>query len=121
MDLAVDLREMMALVLIDEKQVAGLYGVKAVVDEKLTPAGNGKIQFIAVVDMHIHRFFVAVQMCQGKGMILDACINGVPAGSKYLQNAISSLRVFSRYHSSPNSTLFSSIKDLFKICKIYDK
>lgn len=84
---------MVALILIDEKQVAGLYGVKAIVDEKLTTAGNGKIQLVAVVDMHIHRFFVAVQVRKGERLRFDTRINGVPAGSKYLQDRSSDGRV----------------------------
>ncbi|EET58692.1 hypothetical protein BRYFOR_09291 [Marvinbryantia formatexigens DSM 14469] len=88
MHLAVNLGEMVALVLIDKKQVAGLYGVKAVVNEKLAAAGNRKIQLVAVVDMHFHWLFVAVQVRKGKGMAGAARIDGILAGSKYLQKII---------------------------------
>ncbi len=56
----VDLGEIMAFVLVDKKNIPGLDIIKTVVDEKLFAAGNGIVNFIAVVDMHIHGLLVII-------------------------------------------------------------
>ena len=56
----IDLCQIMALKLVDEKKIAGADVIKAVVDQKLLAAGNGKIDLIAVMDVHGHRLFIII-------------------------------------------------------------
>ena len=50
----IDLGQVVALVLIDKENIPGLDVIKTVVYEKLFAAGDGIINFITVMDMHIH-------------------------------------------------------------------
>ena len=56
----IDLRQVVALVLIDKENIPGLDVIKTVVYEKLFAAGDGIVNFITVMDMHIHGFLVIV-------------------------------------------------------------
>lgn len=56
----IDLGQVVALVLIDKEDIPGLDVIKTVVYEKLFAAGDGIINFITVMDMHIHGFLVIV-------------------------------------------------------------
>ena len=82
MDLTVDLGQMMAFILVDKENISGKNVVKPVVDEKLLSAGDRIIHFITVVDMHIHRLLIAVQMRHREIFPVDAVGNGLLAGMK---------------------------------------
>lgn len=79
-NLAVNLRQVMALILIDKEDISRKNIVKPVVNQKLFSAGNGVINFIAIMDVHIHGFFVTVKMCKGKILFFYALLNGFFAG-----------------------------------------
>ena len=62
----VAMRQIVALKLVDEKNIAGFEFIHAVVYEELLAPGDGKIDLIAVVDVNTHSFLVAVQPGDGK-------------------------------------------------------
>ena len=49
--------QLMAFELIDDKQVPRCNRIEFVIDQKLPAAGNGIVDLIAIMDMHIHGFF----------------------------------------------------------------
>ena len=60
MDKVIDLGQFMAFILVDDEKISRRDGIKAVVYQKLLSAGNGIIQFVAVMDVHVHGFFFFV-------------------------------------------------------------
>lgn len=56
----IDLGQVVTLVLVDEENISGLDVIKTVVYEKLPAAGDGIVNFITVMDMHVHGFLVIV-------------------------------------------------------------
>ena len=56
----IDLGQVVALVLIDKENIPGRNVKKTVVYEKLFAAGDEIVNFITVMDMHIHGFLVIV-------------------------------------------------------------
>lgn len=89
---AVNLGKIMALVLINKKQIARSKIIKSVIDQKLFAAGNGKINFAAVVNMDRHWLFVIIQMGSSKCLRvqtgLDCCFAGI---ADFHQNQLSLL------------------------------
>lgn len=77
----VNLGQVMALILINEKNVSWIKIVKPVVDQKLFPAGDRIIDFIAVVDVDIHGLFVAVQMRSGEGLRFNTGADALLTGT----------------------------------------
>lgn len=75
MDHGVNLCEFMAFILVDHEDISGLNGIKFLVDQELFPAGNRIVNFIAVVDMHIHGLFFFIQMGYGKGTCYGTGVN----------------------------------------------
>ena len=57
----------MTFKLIDEKNIPRLKFVYPIVNKKLFSSRDGKIDLIAVMDMDAHRFFIVIQLCDGKG------------------------------------------------------
>ena len=60
MFLLINLCQIMALKLVDQKNVSITDIIKIVIDQKLFSAGNRVVDFIAVMDMHIHRFLIII-------------------------------------------------------------
>lgn len=60
MFLAVDLGKVMTFKLIDQKDITVLYIIEAVVDQKLLTAGDGVIDLVAVMDVHVHSLFIII-------------------------------------------------------------
>ena len=56
MFLLIYLGEIVAFKLVDQKQVSVLDIIETIVNEKLFPAGDGVIDLIAIMDVHIHCF-----------------------------------------------------------------
>ena len=83
MDVIIDLGQFVALVLVDEKYVSGGDCVEAVVYQKLPAAGDGIIQFVAVMDVHVHGFFFLIEMGDGKGLRAKAVLYGCLAGTEF--------------------------------------
>ncbi len=86
MDAAVYLRQLVAFILVYNKEVTGSNAVKTIVYQELPAAGNGIVQFIAVMDMHVHGFFFFVEMCDGEGMCGKAVFNSLSAGGQFFHN-----------------------------------
>lgn len=86
-DATVYLRQLVAFILVDNEKVTGCDTVKTVVYQKLSAAGNGIVQFIAVMDMHVHGFFFFVEMCDGESMCGKAVFNRLSAGGQFFHNA----------------------------------
>lgn len=86
MDGLVHLREFVAFILIDDKKITGFDRVEFVVDQELPAAGDGVIDFVAVMDMHIHGLFFFIKMGNGEGLGGSAAFNGLPAGRKFFHN-----------------------------------
>ena len=82
-DAVVDLGQLVAFVLVDDEQVSGGYGIKAVVDEELLSPGDRIIQLVTVMDVHVHGFFFFVEMGDGKGFGLGAAFDGGFAGIQF--------------------------------------
>ena len=116
MHAAVNLGQLMAFVLIDDKKIARSDAVKAVVDQKLLSAKDGVVELVAVMDVHVHGFFFFVQMGDGKGTRLLTVFNGGFAGGKLLHRM--SFLCAQMVHLD---FLSFSIASLFKICNIYTK
>lgn len=74
---------MMALILVDEEDIAALYAVGAVVDQKLFSAADGVINFITVMDVHVHGLVIVVQMRHRKILLGDARVYGCFAGTVF--------------------------------------
>ena len=103
-DAVVNLGQFMAFVLVDDKQVPGRNRIKAVINQELFSAGDGIVHFIAIMDMHVHGFFLFIKMGNGKGFgtltILDGGFTGIdffhgqvaPLGGQY--------NFFGIYHKS---------------------
>ena len=83
MDRPVQLREIVALILIDEKNISRLDIIEAVVDQKLLPAGNGIIDLVAVMDVHVHGFVVIIQMGYSEAFGLQTGLDGQLAGTEF--------------------------------------
>ncbi len=73
----------MAFVLVDKKDVSRMKRIKAVVDQELFSAGNRIIDFVTVMNMDIHRFFIVVEMGNGKCLRADAGVGRRFAGIIY--------------------------------------
>ena len=82
----VNLGEIVALVLVYDKEIAWLNGIELVVDQKLFAAGYGVIHFITVMDMHVHGFFILVEMGNGKVSLADSSLHGSFAGIEFFHN-----------------------------------
>ena len=80
MSLLIDLGQVMALKLVDEKDVSRVNIVQTVVDQELFSPGDGVVDLVAVMDMHVHDPFVAVKMREGKRMAVHAVFHGFFAG-----------------------------------------
>ncbi len=65
-ELVVDLGQLMAFILVDDEQIPWGDGIEAVVYQELLPSGDGIVQLIAVMDMHIHGFFFFIEVGDGK-------------------------------------------------------
>ena len=76
----IDLRKVMTFVLVDEKDISRLKVIKSVINKKLFSAGDGKINFIAVMDMDLHWFFIVIQMCNRKRAGSQTGVNGCLTG-----------------------------------------
>ena len=57
---------MVALKLVDEKNVVRPELVQPIVNEELLPAGYAEINLVCIMDMDVHGFFVVVKMRHGK-------------------------------------------------------
>ena len=75
MELIVNLGQFMAFILVDDTSIPGGNGIKAVVNQKLLAAGNGVIQFAAVMNVHLHGFFFFIQVGNGKGFCAGTVIH----------------------------------------------
>lgn len=53
----VNLGQLVAFVLVDDKKISRGNGVEAVVDEELFAAADGIVDLVAVMDVHVHGFF----------------------------------------------------------------
>ena len=73
---AVDLRKIMAFILVDKKDVPRLEIIEPVVDQKLLSAGDGIVNLVAVVDVDIHGFLVIIQMGRCKGLRIKTGLDG---------------------------------------------
>ena len=80
MDHFIHLSQLVALILIDDENVSRLNGIKAVIDQELLSAGNGIVNFVAVMDVHIHGFFFFIKMSNRKGMGCGAVFHCLLAG-----------------------------------------
>ena len=80
MSLLINLGQVMALKLVDEKDISRVDIVKTVVDQELLSPGDGIVDLVAVMDMHVHDPFVAVKMSEGKRMVVHAVFHGFFAG-----------------------------------------
>lgn len=76
----VNMRQIVAFKLVDEKNIAGLKFIHTVIYEKLSAPGDGKVDLIAVVDMDAHGFLVAIQPGNGKHFCVQAGLNCRLAG-----------------------------------------
>lgn len=90
-ELVVNLGQLVAFVLVDDEQISRRYGIEAVVDEKLLPAGNRIVQLVAVMDVHFHGFFFFIEMRNGKGSGALTVFNGNFAGGYFFHGAFSFL------------------------------
>ena len=57
MDGVINLGQLVAFVLVDDKEVSRSDGVETVVNEELLAAADGIVDLVAVMDVHIHGFF----------------------------------------------------------------
>ena len=89
-ELIVYLGQFMAFVLVDDKQISRGNGIKAVVNEELFAAGDGIIELITVMDVHVHGFFFFVKVCHSKGFGVLAVFDGNFAGGDFFHGAFSS-------------------------------
>jgi len=80
MGLLIDLGQVMALKLVDEKDIPWVDIVKTVVDQELFSTGDGIVDLVAVMDMHVHDLFVTVKMSKGERMAVHAVFHGFFAG-----------------------------------------
>ena len=78
--LLINLGQVMALKLVDEKNISRVDIVQTVVDQELFSAGDGVVDLVAVMDMHVHDSFVAVKMSEGERMVVHAAFHGFFAG-----------------------------------------
>ena len=78
--LLIDLGQVMALKLVDKKNISRVDIVQTVVDQELFSAGDGVVDLVAVMDMHVHDPFVAVKMSEGERMVVHAAFHGFFAG-----------------------------------------
>lgn len=78
--LLIDLGQVMALKLVDKKDISRVDIVQTVVDQELFSAGDGIVDLVAVMDMHVHDPFVAVKMSEGERMVVHAAFHGFFAG-----------------------------------------
>ena len=85
----VNLREIMTFILIDKENISRFKIIKPVVDKKLLPTGDGKIDLIAVMNMDLHRFFIIVQMSNGKRPGGQTGVDGFFTGRGEFHNKIS--------------------------------
>ena len=60
MFLLIDLCQVMTFKLIDQENVPIIDIIEIIVDQKLFSSGNRVIDLIAVVDVHIHCFFIVI-------------------------------------------------------------
>ena len=77
----VNLGQVMALILVNEKNVSGIKIIKPVINQKLFSAGDRIIDFIAVVDVDIHGLFIAVQMRGGEGLRFNTGADALLTGT----------------------------------------
>ena len=82
-DRPVQLREIMAFILIDEENITRLDIIEPVVDQELLPAGNGVIDLIAVMDVHVHGLVVVIQMGYGEAFRFQTGLDGKLAGTEF--------------------------------------
>ncbi len=134
-EMGIHLRQLMAFVLVDDEQIPWLDVIKFIVDQKLFSPGNGIIQFITIMDVHVHGFFLVVKMGDGKGMVFQAVfyrkltgrelfhgsfllsvLHGAGAPSDILKSSESSDKADS-FCKPP--FLRISIQETFKICKLF--
>ncbi len=80
---SIHLGDLVALILVNNKNIPRFDGIELVVNEKLLSAGDGIVNLIAVMDVHVHGFFFLIQMCYGKGLGLAAVFYGLFAGRKF--------------------------------------
>ena len=125
MDLAVNLAQMVALKLVDEKDIAVLYGIGTVINQKLLSAADGVVDLIAVVDMHAHGLVIVIQMGYGKILLGNAGVNGCLAGTILFHGTFPTfLFYFScglTYMAPWLWYLRHIIADKFRICKFWNK
>ena len=76
----IHLGELMAFVLVDDKESSRFDPVKFIVDQELFPALDGIVDLIAVVDVHFHGILILVQVSDGKSLALNAGFDGLFAG-----------------------------------------
>ena len=85
----VHLGNFVTFVLIDDEYIAGVHGVKFVVDQKLSAAGDGIIDFVAIMDMHVHGFFFFIKVGNGEGFRSGAVLHGLLTGIEFFHMTVS--------------------------------
>ena len=86
MSLRVDLGHMVAFILVDKEDISGVKGIEPIVNQKLLPSGNRIIDFITVMDVNIHDFFIVIQMGDGKGPAGQTGLDSSLTGRKSLHD-----------------------------------
>ena len=82
------LRQVVGLVLVYQENVTGLYRIKTVVNEELPAARNRVINLVAVMNVHFHRFFFFIQVCDCKGLRIKAALHGTLTGCEFFHREI---------------------------------
>ena len=60
MDGIVDLGQLMTFVLVDDKEIPRGNRIETIVNQELLAAADGIIDLIAVMDVHVHGFFLFI-------------------------------------------------------------
>ena len=77
------LGKLVALILVNDEKITRLDGIEFVVDQELPAAGNGIVDFITIMDMHVHGFFFFIQMRDGESPGGDTAFYGLLAGGEF--------------------------------------
>ena len=83
MDGLIQLGKIVAFILIDEKDISRMDVIEPVVNEKLFPARYGKIDLIAVVDMHVHGHLIIIEMGHRETLVFYTGLKCQFAGTKF--------------------------------------
>lgn len=79
----VHLCDLVALILVNDKKVARLYRIEFIIYQKLLAAGDGIVDFVTIMDVHVHGFFFFIKMGQGESLGGGTAFYGLLAGREF--------------------------------------